>query len=82
MNLTESIKGIVRADGIHVTPSQYETAVNLQRGTATAAEVAGEVLEQMSPADDTPYVATWGELTMVALERLGAKVGVLPGLRK
>lgn len=81
MSLKETLKTIVQSDGIHLTADQLATANNLQQGIATAADVAGDVLTQMAPTDDTPLVATWGEITLVALERLGSKVGAsIPGI--
>lgn len=81
MSLTDTLKSFIQKDGIHLTADQLETAQNLQQGIAAANDVAGDVLAQMAPTDDSPLVATWAELTLVGLERLGKKVGAsLPSI--
>jgi hypothetical protein len=70
--ITEIIGSIASSDGLHITAEQYVTATNLQHGSATLVKVAGDVLEDMAPTDDTPLTLTWAEGFARFSERLGA----------
>lgn len=73
MKIPDILKLIFQPKGIAITPEQHKRATRIHRGAAIVTEITGDVLEEMGPQDDTPYLATYPELAGLFLERLGAR---------
>lgn len=60
---------------LKMTPEQHAQHTNIHKGIDIANGVYGDVLDEVSPTDDSPGVLTVAELTLLATERLGARAG-------
>lgn len=75
MSWLKKLTGALSSEGpLRIDAETHERLANVHRGAGVAHEVAGEVLAELAPDDDSPLVLTWGEAVVIAAERLGAKL--------
>lgn len=58
---------------LKMSAEKHAQHTNYHRGIDTANGIYGDILEDLSPKDDTPGVLTYPELCFRVTERLGAR---------